>query len=296
MKDKIIIGTRGSKLALVQTHTVRDALLELYPDLEIEVKVIKTKGDRFLQLALDASGDKGLFTKELEAELLSSSIDLAVHSLKDLPVEPVAGTCIAAILPRERTEDVLLGDYTLDTLPEHAVVGTSSRRRGYQLRKLYPQLNIRPIRGNVETRIAKMKAGEYNAIVMAHAGLLRLDLQNEISQVINEEIIVPAPGQAAIAVHTRTDDTSLHKLLAPLHHPQTALEVGIERRLLSSLGGGCALPLGCVCHIEADQAHLKAFYANESGERNLYLERHFSIADTDEVIEDLCTTLTQLHS
>lgn len=295
MKRKIIIGTRGSKLALVQTHTVRDALLELYPDLEVEVKIIKTKGDRFLQLALDASGDKGLFTKELETELLKGTIDLAVHSLKDLPVDPVAGTCIAAILPRERTEDVLLGKYTLETLPEQAVVGTSSRRRAYQLRKLYPQLDIRPIRGNVETRIAKMKAGEYDAIVMAHAGLLRLGLQEEISQVVDEQTIVPAPGQAAIAIHTRTEDTELHRLLGSLHHPQTALEVGAERKLLSSLGGGCALPLGCVCHIEGQEALLKVFYAREDGGRDLYLERCCSIYDIDAVIAECCTTLTQLH-
>lgn len=292
MQEKIIIGTRGSRLALIQTHIVRDALLELYPKLDVEVKIIKTKGDRFLQLALDTSGDKGLFTKELEHELLEGTIDLAVHSLKDLPVTPVQGTCIAAILPRERTEDVLLGGYTLDTLPVQAIIGTSSRRRAYQLRKLYPSLEIRPIRGNVETRIAKMKSGEYDAIVMAHAGLLRLGLQAEISQILEEDKMVPAPGQAAIAIHTRIEDTKLHQLLGPLHHVQTAMEVNIERRLLQSLGGGCALPLGCVCHIEGNEAHLKVFYADQAGEESIYLERSCHISDTETTLEEIRRILT----
>lgn len=291
---KIVIGTRGSRLALVQTYMVRDALLKHDPSLEIEVRVIKTKGDRFLQLALDASGDKGLFTKELEQELLEGSIDMAVHSLKDLPVEPVAGTCVAALLPRECTCDVLLGR-RLEELGPGAIVGTSSRRRAYQLRQHHPQLDIRPIRGNVETRIAKMRSGDYDAIVMAYAGLKRLGLEHEIAQVLPIEVMVPAPGQGAIAVHTRAEDEALIRLLSKIHHHQTALEVETERRLLSSLGGGCALPLGCLCQIEGSQARLEVFYAREDGSEALHRSLSSSLEGLDETLMALRNELLCLH-
>ncbi len=262
-KKKMIIGTRGSALALYQAEEVRRLLLEAHQELEVELKVIKTKGDKFLQMSLDASGDKGLFTKEIERELLEGNIDIAVHSLKDLPVEPAPQTKLGAILPREQANDVLLGDYTLATLPKGAIVGTSSPRRAEQLKRLRQDLDIRPIRGNVQTRIAKMKAGEYDAIVMAYAGLKRLGLEAEVSQVFTTEEIVPAAGQAAIAVQMRADDEQVETLLAPIHCENTAFEVNTERAVLSHLGGGCAMPFGCRCELlDLDMISLTAYYGN----------------------------------
>lgn len=290
----IIIGTRGSRLALRQTELVRDALLAADPSLEIEIKVIKTKGDRFLQLALDASGDKGLFTRELEHELLTGSIDLAVHSLKDLPVELVSGTKLGAILPRETTADALLGPYTLQTLPRGARVGTSSRRRVEQLRRYRPDLVFGSIRGNVETRIGKMKSGQYDAIVMAVAGLRRLGLEHEIGQILPEELVVPAPGQAAIAVHQRSDRDDLAELLEQIHCQRTAREVALERSILSRLGGGCALPLGAVCHIEGEEGELKVFYASADGTACHYERQTFVPDEASSVLERLLDTLRSL--
>lgn len=293
---KIVIGTRGSRLALYQTELVRSSINAVAPELEVEVRIIKTKGDKFLQLALDASGDKGLFTRELEQELLSGGIDLAVHSLKDLPVELVAGTCLGAILPREITADALLGAYTLTTLPEGAIVGTSSRRRVEQLRLHRPDLQFRPIRGNVETRIAKLKSGEYDAIVMAVAGLRRLALEGEISQVIDEEIIVPAPGQAAIAVHQRADRADLSDLLQKIHCPRTAREVTLERNILSRLGGGCALPLGAVCHIDGAKYHLRTFYASSDNSQYLRQALSFDESEAEQQLAQIVEELKQLNT
>ncbi len=263
--NKIIIGTRGSALALFQAEEVRRLLREAYPDLAIELSIIKTKGDKFLQMALDASGDKGLFTKEIENELLSGNIDIAVHSLKDLPVVPAPKTELCAILPREDVNDVLLGGYTLQSLPQNAVVGTSSPRRVQQLKVLRPDLQCRPIRGNVQTRIEKLKSGEYDAIVMAYAGLKRLNLQDEISYTFSIEDLVPAAGQAAIAVQMREGDSKTAKLLAKLHCTKTAFEVNTERQFLFNLGGGCAMPFGCYCKLLPDGlVQLRAFYQGKN--------------------------------
>lgn len=293
---RIIIGTRGSCLALYQTELVKTALERLDSSLSVEVRIIKTKGDKFLQLALDASGDKGLFTRELEHELLTGGIDLAVHSLKDLPVDMVAGTKIGAILPREATEDVLLGAYTLDTLPTGAIVGTSSRRRVEQLRRYRSDLQFHPIRGNVETRIAKMKSGEYHAIVMALAGIRRLGLEEEVSQVLDEEIVVPAPGQAAIAVHQRADRDDLGELLAQINCTRTESEVNLERSLLKRLGGGCALPLGAVCHLGEETSTLSAFYASPDAQKHLYRRIEWQGSLRQEQLDLLIDELKHLHT
>ena len=263
----LILGTRGSQLALRQSMMVREALLAQHPELELELRVIKTKGDRLQQLALDASGDKGLFTKELEHALRTGEIDLAVHSLKDLPVVPAEGTCIGAILPRAVTVDCLIGTPSLEALPAGALIGTSSRRRAYQLAVHYPQLRTAAIRGNIDTRLAKLESGQYDAILLAEAGLSRLGLE-VVRQPIPAELIVPAPGQAAIAVHVRQSDEQLLELLRSIHDTVTAEEVGLERRLLQALGGGCALPLGCVCHIRGEEAELRVFFASEDGQQH----------------------------
>ena len=282
----LILGTRGSQLALRQSMMVREALLAQHPGLEIELRVIKTKGDRLQQLALDASGDKGLFTKELEHALRTGEIDLAVHSLKDLPVVPAEGTCIGAILPRAVTVDSLIGAPSLPALPAGALIGTSSRRRAYQLAVHYPQLRTAAIRGNIDTRLAKLESGQYDAILLAEAGLSRLGLE-VARQPIPEELIVPAPGQAAIAVHVRQSDEQLLELLQSV----TAEEVGLERRLLQALGGGCALPLGCVCHITGEEAELRVFFASEDGQQHYSERRVLSRSEAESYVLELAERL-----
>lgn len=226
---KIIIGTRGSQLALAQANEVGHRLQEQHPGLEVELKVIKTKGDKRLDLSLNASGDKGLFTKELEHALMEGEIDCAVHSLKDLPVDITEGTVLSAILPREDARDALLGQYRFAELPEGAIVGTSSPRRAAQLLEQRPDLEIKEIRGNVETRIAKLKAGEYDAIVMATAGLKRLGLDAEITYQFTDFEMVPAPGQAAIAVQQLASREDLIDVFATINCEETKRCTEIER-------------------------------------------------------------------
>ncbi len=290
---KFVIGTRGSKLALRQTEMVAEALAAVLPHgaNDIAVEIIKTRGDKFLELSLTSQPDKGLFTREIEAKLLDGSIDMAVHSLKDLPVECVTGTTIGAYLPRAHTADVLIGKCNLNELPHGAVIGTSSRRRMYQLRMRYPHLQFKEIRGNVETRIAKTDAGEYDAIIMAQAGMERLGLGHRIREIIAEEVVVPAPGQAAIAIHVRQDDTELLNLLQDIDHADTRYEVELERELLQSLGGGCAMPFGCVCHRKNATNHLLAFFANEDGTLHTSINTNFEDADRESAVQAMISQL-----
>ena len=249
--DTFIIGTRGSKLALAQAEQVKRELLLAYPELKVELRIIKTKGDKRLDLSLNASGDKGLFTKELEEALFAGEIDCAVHSLKDLPVELCSGTSLGAILRREQVNDVLISVRykSLAELPDGAIVGTSSPRRAAQLLEQRSDLDIREIRGNVDTRLAKLDNGEYDAIVMAYAGLKRLGLEERITQILPEVQMVPAPGQGAIAVQIKSDREDYKELLKPLHHDYTTRCVEVERYILSKIGGGCAVPFGCNCSV-----------------------------------------------
>ena len=289
-----ILGTRGSQLALRQSEMVRDALLRHFPTLQIELKIIKTKGDKLQHLSLDASGDKGLFTGALEEALRAGEIDFAVHSLKDLPVDPAPGTRIAAYLPRAVTHDTLIGPMPLEALPEGALIGTSSRRRAYQIALHYPHLRTEPIRGNVETRMGKVDAGLFDATLLAEAGLTRLDMEGVTRYPISEEIIVPAPGQAAIAVQTRDEDGELQTLLQQIHDAKTEREVTIERSLLKRLGGGCALPLGCVCHIEGEMAELRVFYANASGTEHYLATHRTPLSDIDTLLSQLIERLQHI--
>ena len=244
----IIIGTRGSNLALAQAREVQRRLQVSNPDILVELKIIKTKGDKRLDLSLNASGDKGLFTKELEIALLEKEIDCAVHSLKDLPVLQPEGTYISCVLPRANPHDALLGvASSIDSLPKSAIVGTSSPRRAAQILEKRPDILIKEIRGNVETRLSKLDSGEYDALVMACAGLERLGLQSQIASELSIEDMVPAPGQGAIAIQQRVEDKALADILSQIHCPITARCTEIERYILQALGGGCAVPLGCFC-------------------------------------------------
>lgn len=296
--SKIVIGTRGSKLALYQAEQVARALSAVLPEGKegIEVKIIRTRGDKFLELSLTNQPDKGLFTREIEQQLREGTIDMAVHSLKDLPVDDAPGLAVGAYLPRAETADVVIGRQPLSALPPHSVVGTSSRRRAFQLRLQYPDLQFRDIRGNVETRIAKTDAGEYDAIVMAKAGIVRLGLEERIVETLPESVVVPAPGQAAIAVQVRNDDEKMSRLMQQIDHSATRLEVETERRLLKSLGGGCALPFGCVCKLQGERICLKAFFADDQGLRHCFTDTSFAVDDRRQAIKALTERLLHFDS
>jgi len=242
---QLTFATRPSALARWQTARVIQLLQAAHPGLECNEYIITTTGDRMLDRPLSEIGGKGLFTAELEEALLSERVQAAVHSLKDLPVEDTSGIVLAAIPEREAAYDVLVSmdGLTLSGLPAGALVGTSSPRRTAQLLARRPDLTILPLRGNVDTRVRKVMAGEYDAIVLAQAGLTRLGLQAHISEVLSLDVMLPAPGQGALAVQCRADDTETLDLLAAIHNPITAAAVHAERAFLSGLGGGCSLPI-----------------------------------------------------
>ncbi|MCS6816042.1 MAG: hydroxymethylbilane synthase [Blastocatellia bacterium] len=245
-RSSFIIGSRGSALALRQAEIVRARLVAHYPHLAFSLRIIRTSGDRITDRPLTAFGGKGLFIKELEEALLAGEIDLAVHSLKDMPAEIPEGLHLAAILEREDPRDALVTrtrEGTVRALREGAIVGTSSLRRLAQLRALRPDLDIRPLRGNVDTRLRKLDAGQYEAIVLAVAGLVRLGLEERIAERIPTEVMIPAIGQGAIVVETRVEDEGMNALLRPLDHPPTRAATTAERAFLQRLGGGCHVPI-----------------------------------------------------
>jgi hydroxymethylbilane synthase len=242
---KLTFATRPSALARWQTAHVIQLLQDAWPGLECTEQVITTAGDRTLDRPLPEIGGKGVFTSELENALLAGEVDVAVHSLKDLPVEDSAGIVIAAIPERGLAFDVLVSieERTLADLPEGARVGTCSVRRSAQLLSLRPDLTILPVRGNVDTRVRKVIDGEYDAIVLAYAGLARLGMQEYITETFPLNLMLPAPGQGALAVQCRAEDQETIKLLAAIHHPPTAAAVNAERAFLAGLGGGCSVPV-----------------------------------------------------
>ncbi|WP_285010812.1 hydroxymethylbilane synthase [Pedobacter faecalis] len=255
----LIIGTRGSELALWQANFIKDKLAEI--GAPAEIKIIKTQGDKILNLRLDKLEGKGFFTKELEEELLAGTIDLAVHSHKDLPTVHPAGLIIAAVPEREDPAELLLilkdcVDVTQKlSLKTGAMVGTSSNRRKAQLLALRPDLNIEDLRGNVPTRIGKLRDEDYDAIMLARAGVKRLniDLSEFHVEVLDTAELVPAPAQGALAIQIRENDHELYNVLQQLHHQETADEIGLERKVLNLFEGGCHMPLGCFCKREAGE-------------------------------------------
>jgi hydroxymethylbilane synthase len=263
------LGTRTSQLALWQTNYVVAQLQQHWPNLQCELIHLVTQGDKRLDRPLPEIGGKGLFTAELEEALRQGEIDLAVHSLKDLPVEDPTDLVIGAILSREDTRDVLVARelWTLATLPQGAIVGTSSLRRQAQLLALRPDLQVRSIRGNVDTRLRKVLSGEYDAAVMAGAGLTRLGLTAHITEWIAPEIMLPAPGQGALAVQCRADDATVHRLLAPVNDSQAVATTTAERQLLYRLGGGCSAPIGAWAQVKDGQIELRARIASVDGRK-----------------------------
>jgi hydroxymethylbilane synthase len=268
---KLTFATRPSALARWQTQWVIKALQTLHPNLQCEEKIITTQGDKILDKPLPEIGGKGLFTQELESELLNGSVHCAVHSLKDLPVENSAGLTVAGIPIRGEVRDTLISTngYTLATLPTNASVGTSSLRRGAQILSLRQDIRIQSLRGNVDTRLRKALGGHYDAIVLAGAGLTRLGLDNHVTEWLSLDVMLPAPGQGALAVQCRADDHATHSLLAPLDDDSTRKAVTAERAFLSGLGGGCAMPVAAYAMMDEQSSfiHLTGLVGLEDGKK-----------------------------
>lgn len=268
----IRIGSRKSQLALVQTHWVQEQLQKAFPDITFEVHTMSTQGDKILDVALAKIGDKGLFTKELEVGMLNGDTDFAVHSLKDLPTHLPEGLMLGCVTERENPADALAvhekhNDKQLDTLPEGAVIGTSSLRRLAQLRHHYPHFTFKDVRGNVITRLAKLDAGEYDALILAYAGLHRLELSDRIHQTIPPEISLHAVGQGALGIECREGDTEILELLKVLQHQPTAYRCYAERAFLRELEGGCQVPIGVNTVIDGDTLTLTGVVASLDGKR-----------------------------
>jgi hydroxymethylbilane synthase len=262
---RLIFATRPSALARWQTAYVIRQLGSHWENLDCAEQVITTQGDRDLETALPEIGGKGLFTSELEAALRAGVVHAAVHSLKDLPTETTPGLILAAIPERAEPRDVLIcpAGMTLDELPSGAVVGTSSNRRMAQLLAYRPDLHIQPLRGNVDTRVRKARQGQYDAVVLAAAGVIRLGLQAEITQYLPLEVMLPAPGQGALAVQCREDDAQTIRLLSAIEHPDTRRAVSAERAFLAGLGGGCSLPVGALAEVRRDEIVLRGVIAGD---------------------------------
>lgn len=260
----LIIGSRGSPLALWQANWVRDRLAEL--GLPAEIRTIKTTGDRVTDVPLAKVGTKGLFTKEIEEALLAGEIDLAVHSLKDMPTDLPEGLTLAGIPVREDPRDAIVGA-PLAQLPHGAHVGTSSLRRTAQLYALRPDLHIESIRGNVDTRLRKLDEGQFQAILLATAGLNRLGLNHRIAESLPATIMCPAVGQGALAIETRDDGGAGFAATRQLDHPATRAAVTAERAVLATLGGGCQVPIGAHATVTEGELHLRAVVISPDGQR-----------------------------
>ncbi len=281
---KIIIGSRKSQLALTQTEWVINKLNSLGLPYEFEIKEIVTKGDKILDVTLSKVGGKGLFVKEIEQALLTGEIDLAVHSMKDMPAEMPAGLTLAAVPEREDPRDCLISnhDYTIDTLQIGARVGTSSLRRAAQLLSYRNDLQIESIRGNINTRLKKLETKGLDAIVLAVAGLKRMGWENKISQYLNVELCVPAVGQGALGIQTRENDQATLELLSKIDHQETRYIVAAERALLQKLEGGCQVPIGAYAKIAKTKLHLVGIVATLDGKKVFKAE---GMAEKEEAIQ-----------
>jgi hydroxymethylbilane synthase len=268
MSNLLRIGTRGSKLALWQANFVKESLQHIFPKLVIYLKVIRTSGDNFQDRSLSAIGGKGLFVKEIEEAILNDKVDIAVHSMKDVPVTLPAGLEISTFLKREDPRDVLLskGNVEFENLAASSVLGTGSLRRQVQISKLRGDLELKPIRGNVDTRIRKLISGEYDAIVLASAGIKRLELEGEITQFFSTTDIVPSPGQGIIGIECREDDIETKEMISKINDLDSTYSIGAERNFVKQMGGDCSLPLGCYCEIKNGQdIEISGFVASVDG-------------------------------
>lgn len=263
----IKVGTRGSKLALTQTSYVVGALKKAAPEIETEICVIKTSGDIMQDVSLLQIGGQGVFVKEIEEALLAGSIDLAVHSMKDVPGQTPEGLFFAAVMPREDVRDVLVsrGNVKMEFMPKGAKIGTGSLRRAAQIKAMLPDINIFPLRGNIETRIKKIETENLTGVILAAAGMKRMGYREKITQYLPIELMLPAVGQGALGLQIRKDDTELAGICGRLNHPQTVAEVGAERSYLRALGGGCRLPIAAYGLLEGKSLTLEGLLAAPNG-------------------------------
>lgn len=270
--NKIRIATRKSALALWQAEFVKAELQKFHPDLEVELIPITSKGDKILDVPLAKVGGKGLFVKELETALLNNDADIAVHSMKDVPMEFPEGLFLPIICEREDPRDAWVSNTypSLASLPQKSTVGTSSLRRQSQLLAMRPDVNVTFLRGNVNTRLAKLDAGEYDAIILASAGLIRLEMEERIASFISPEQSLPAAGQGAVGIECRTDDARVIELLSPLHHTATAECVLAERAMNRRLEGGCQVPIGCFAIHQEGQLWVRGLVADPDGKTILF--------------------------
>jgi hydroxymethylbilane synthase len=293
----IRIGSRGSALALWQAHHVRDRLMEAHPGLQVEIEIIHTTGDKILDVPLSKIGDKGLFTKELDRALLDGRVHLAVHSLKDVPTKLEPGLALAAIGKREDPSDALVvapgKAKTLSGLPAGSRIGTSSLRRRAQLLALRPDVVIDDLRGNLDTRLAAVHAGKYDAVILALAGMTRLGRAAEASEILSAQQWLPAVGQGALGIICRADDAETHTLLAPLDHPDTHAATMAERALLRELEGGCQIPIGALAVQHGDEIQLRALVAAIDGRRVVRGERRGARADAHDIGAGLARELIE---
>lgn len=269
MADIIRIATRTSPLAMWQAEHVAAQLKKHHPHLQIEMVGMVTRGDKILDSPLSKIGGKGLFVKELEAGMLEGTADIAVHSMKDVPMEFPEGLHLPVIMEREDPRDAFVSNRykTVAELPSGAIVGTSSLRRQTQLRARFPHLVIKDLRGNVNTRLAKLDKGEYDAIILAAAGLIRLGFQARITAYLSTEDSLPAIGQGAIGIECRQGDTRIEQLLAPLNHPETALRVRAERAMNQRLNGGCQIPVAGFAELEGSTLHMRGLIGYPDGSK-----------------------------
>ena len=281
--SRLVIASRESALAMWQAEHIRDRLRALYPQTQVSILGMTTQGDQILDVTLSKIGGKGLFVKELETALENGSADIAVHSLKDVPMNLPEGFMLPCIGEREDPRDAFISNNftNLASLPAGAVVGTSSLRRESQLRARFPHLKIEPLRGNVQTRLRKLDEGQYAAIILAAAGLKRLGLGERIRDIISSEDSLPAVGQGALGIECRADRADLIDVLAPLHHADTAACVMAERAMSRALSGSCQVPLGGFAEVSGNQLRMRGFVATPDGARLIRAEHTGSINDPE---------------
>ena len=293
--NTITIGTRGSKLALWQAETVKSELEKAHPHLKVQLKIIKTKGDKILDVALSKIGDKGLFTKEIEQALYDNEIDIAVHSLKDLPTELPEDLIVGGMLKRAEVRDVFISKdgRKLAEFTAQDKIATSSLRRKSQLLHFNPELNIVDIRGNVETRIKKMNDGHCDALLMAGAGILRLGYEEVITEFLEPDIMIPAVSQGAIAIEIREEDERIQWLIDTITDETTRITTLAERSLLRELEGGCQVPVGCYSEVNGEQIKLTGMVASIDGKIRICKSVETSMEEASEKAIELAQAILE---
>ena len=291
---KLVVGTRGSNLALVQTNWVVEQLKKNNPNIEFEIKIIKTKGDLIKDLPLDKIGDKGLFVKEIEKSLLDKEIDMAVHSMKDMPSYLPEGLKFAHSPRREDPRDALIfreGYKTLEDLPQGAKIGTGSKRRKYQLLKHRPDLEIVPIRGNIETRIKKIETEKLDGVVLAASGLRRAGLDDKIDYYIPTDIMLPAPAQGILALEIREDDKETEKIIDSIKDNITKVQIDAERGFLIGVNGSCHIPMGAYCEVDGEKITLTGLYGDGDGKKIVIQSKEGTLADAQKIGYELAKSV-----